>query len=456
MPSSDAPPIDRPNVLFIIADDWSPLAGCYGSDFIATPHIDRFAERGTVFDHAFCASPSCAVSRASILTGQHSHTHGQYGHCHGIHGFRTHQSMPSTPKLLRDAGYATGLIGKKHCEPWSVYPFEVELHPHQMDTRSPAAFERKVGAFLEYAADRPFYCHVGISDPHRGGDDSQYDNDWAHEGDEPVHYNAEHVPVPGFLPDTPETRRDLAEYYRAVSRFDQCVGATLRALERSGRAEQTLVIVTSDHGMPFPGAKASSFEGGHHCPLIVASPSQQQRGIHNRALVNWLDFMPTVLAWCGVSAPDNLPGRSLLPILAQTDPDGWDEVVYSHCFHEVTNYYPYRVLRGRRYKYVRNLAWQLRTPLPTDLFRSRTWQSVLSRDVEMLGERPREHFLQQPREALYDLQDDPHETTTLIDKPELAETVEAMRQRLTDFRVQTADPWLEVCFQEGEVAAHNV
>lgn len=445
------PKQDQPSVLFIVADDWSPIAGCYGSKFIDTPHIDRLAERGTVFDHAFCTSPSCAVSRAVMLTGQHSHTHGQYGHSHGTARFRTREDMATTPQLLRDAGYATAVIGKKHVAPDSVYPFELEVTAEQMDTRSPTAFEREVASFLQSAADRPFYCHVGISDPHRGPGDSQFDNDRTHEGEHPVFYDPPRVPVPDFLPDNVETRRDLAEYYRAVSRFDQCVGGVLRALEKSGRADSTLVVLTSDHGMPFPGAKATSFEGGHHCPLIVASPRQSQRGLHCGALVNWLDFMPTLLEWCGVSAPDNLPGRSLLPILEQSDPEGWDEVIFSHCFHEITNYYPYRVLRGRRYKYVRNLAWQLATPLPSDLFQSRTWQSVLRHDVKMLGKRPRDHFLQQPREALYDLQDDPQETTNLIDQPELAETVQAMRARLIDFRFRTSDPWLQVSYQEGEV-----
>ena len=101
-------------MLFVIADDWSRLARCYGNEVIRTPHIDALAERGTVFDYAFCTSPSCAVSRACILTGQHSHTHGQYGHCHGIHGFRTHEWMQSTPAILRANGYATACIGKKH------------------------------------------------------------------------------------------------------------------------------------------------------------------------------------------------------------------------------------------------------------------------------------------------------------------------------------------------------
>src|SRR5699024_773313 len=154
----------RPNVLFIIADDWSPIAGCYGDDWINTPNIDAAAARGTVFDNAFCTSPSCAVSRACILTGQHSHTHAQYGHCHGVNGFQTLPGTPSTPALLKGAGYTTACIGKKHVEPEPVYPFDFDQRLN--DGRSPAEFKQQVDKFLQSAADKPFYCHVGIVDPH--------------------------------------------------------------------------------------------------------------------------------------------------------------------------------------------------------------------------------------------------------------------------------------------------
>ena len=455
MPADQARPNGRPrNILFLMADDWSPIAQCYGDTAAHTPNVDRLAQQGTVFDHAFCASPSCAVSRATIFTGQHSHTHGQYGHSHGVNGFSIHDWMPSTPKLLRNAGYATGLIGKKHAKPHDVVPFEYEVPTgtERLGDRSPNGFEREVGQFIDWAGDRPFFCHVGIIDPHRGGDETQFDNSKVHDGEEPVYYDPADVPVPGFLPDVPEVRRDLAEYYRAVARFDQTVGACVRALEQSGRADDTLIVITSDHGMPFPGAKASSFDSGHHCPLIVISPDQQQRGIHSDALVDWTCFMPTLLDWAGVEAPDNLPGKSMLPILDETSPDGWGEAFFSHNFHEVTNYYPYRVLREHRYKYVRNLAYEVPTPLPSDLYRSRSWQAVLAQDIQMLGQRPRDHFLHQPAEALYDMQQDPHETTNLIDDPSLRDTAERMRQRVIDFRYDTQDPWLQLSFQRGEVA----
>ena len=440
-------------VLFVIADDWSRLARCYGNEVIRTPHIDALAERGVVFDYAFCTSPSCAVSRACILTGQHSHTHGQYGHCHGIHGFRTHEHMTSTPKILRAHGYATGCIGKKHVEPAPVYPFDYEP---AVDARSPDDIASKVTTFLTEHREQPFYLHVGSSYPHRAG--SSFGNERIPAGIEATPYTPEEVIVPEFLPDVPEVRRDLAEYYESVSRYDQVVGAVVQALEASGRAGETLIMVTTDHAMPFPGAKASSFDSGHRCPLIIDHPGLGMRGIHSQALMSWIDFCPTILEWCGVAHPGGaaaLPGRSLLPILEDDGPHpgagAWEKTFFSHCFHEVTNYYPYRALRGRRYKYVRNLAHQLETPLPSDLFRSQTWTAVREDGIEMLGQRPRASFLQQDREALFDMEADPSESRNLIDDPPLAGVAAEMRAQVIAFRRATRDPWLEVSFQQGEL-----
>lgn len=445
--------------LFLIADDWSRLAKCYGNQVIETPNIDRLAEQGVVFNHAFCTSPSCAVSRACILTGQHSHTHGQYGHCHGIHGFRTHEQMQSVPKVLRNNGFSTACIGKKHVEPVSVYPFDYEP---KVNARSPKDMADKVTEFLGQIGDNPFYLHVGSGHPHRAG--QGYGNEKIHAGIQPVGYDPQEVIVPNFLPDNQATRADLADYYESVSRWDQVVGAVINALQASGRANETLVFVTTDHAMPFPGAKASSFDSGHHCPLVIQSPDLQKRGIYNQAMMNWVDYCPTILDWCGVPYPEGAPplaGRSLLPILdddSSAPGDGdWEETYFSHCFHEVTNYYPYRVLRGRRYKYVRNLAHQLETPLPSDLFRSITWTAVRDDDLDLLGQRQRQSFLYQSREALFDMVNDPAESNNLIPAsgmiadPKLAEMLSEMRQKVIDFRRRTKDPWLEQSFQEGEI-----
>lgn len=446
------------NVLFIIADDWSPLAGVYGNDVIQTPHIDALGRSGVVFDQAYCTTPSCAASRASILTGQHSHTHGQFGHCHGIHGFTTHTWMPTLPKILRERGVYSALLGKAHIAPMSAYPFDV---CEAMDTRNITSVGRRVGECIAEAGERPFYLHVGSFFPHRAG--SGFGNETVGDGVNPVKYDPADVVVPDFLPDNEATRLDLADYYEAVSRYDQTVGAVIAALEESGKREETLIVVTTDHAMPFPGAKASSFDSGHRCPLVVWSPDQARRGLRNQALVNWTDFLPTFLEIFGADYPADAliptPGRSWLPVLEDDSPQpgngAWEETFTAHCFHEISNYYPYRVLRGRRYKFVRNLAHQLPTPLPSDLFRSKTWTAVRERNISMLGKRPREHFTFQPAEALYDLEADPVEAVNRLDDPDLADIVEEYRRKLMAFREATADPWLEQEFQEGRMADYD-
>ncbi|MEE3338307.1 MAG: sulfatase [Candidatus Latescibacterota bacterium] len=436
--------MDQPkSVLLLIADDWSPLAGCFGSPVIQTPHVNALASRATRFSNAFCTSPSCAASRANILTGHYSHTHGQYGHSHSIHNFHTAATMPSIPKQLGAAGYATGIIGKLHTQPQSVYPWTHDLQKVSGGPRNVPKIAEVAAGFFNDIGDQPFYLHMGFTDPHR-----DFGNKQTYEGVDETFYDAATVPVPDFLPDHPSVRAELADYYQSISRLDLGYGLAIKALEAAGRAEDTMIVVMSDHGMPFPGAKASSFDSGHHCPLLIARPGADE--VENDALVNWSNIAPTVFDWCGVEPPEGLPERSLLPILDDTHPEGWEETFFSHTFHEVTNYYPYRALRGRKYKYVRNLYPELTRPLPSDLYASPTWKAVIDDDLQMMGRRPTAQFLHQRGEALFDIEDDPVESTNLIDEPHLQDVAEQMRAKVKRFRVETRDPWVLASRQFGE------
>lgn len=432
------------NVLLLIADDWSPLAGCYGSPVIQTPHVDALSTRATRLTNAFCTTPSCAASRANILTGHYSHTHGQYGHSHGIHNFHTGLHIPSIPKTLSDEGFATGIIGKMHVQPEAVYPWTQDMQEVDGGSRNVKGMADRARAFFDDVEDRPFYLHMGFSDPHR-----DFGNQHAPYPDyEEVIYDPADIPVPDFLPDHPDVRRELAEYYQSISRLDAGYGMAIKALEDAGRADDTMIVVMSDHGMPFPGAKGSSFDSGHHCPLLIARPGADE--VESDALVNWSNIAPTVYDWCSVESPEGLPERSLLPVLDQASPEGWDETFFSHTFHEVVNYYPYRVLRGRKYKYVRNLYPELTTPLPSDLWTSPSWQAVRNDGIEMMGDRPTKAFLHQDGEALFDVETDPVEAHNLIDDPNLRDVTEEMRQKVRSFRVETEDPWVLPSRHAGE------
>jgi len=425
-------------VMLLIADDWSPIARCYGNDVIKMPVVDEAASQGVVFTQAFCTTPSCAASRASILTGKHSHAHGQYGHCHGRHTFRTLPSVRTLPSILAENGIASGAIGKQHVLPKDVYPWDFEACEDR--PRDYRAMRQEASEFLDQTQGRSFYLHIGCGDPHRSS--KGFGDEFEYEGLPKVEYSGDEVIVPPFLPDCPEVREELASYYAALSRLDSAYGMMIEALRESGRDKDTLIIMMSDHGMPFPAAKASSFDTGHHCPLIVISPQQRNKGIKNYALVNWTDIMPTVLEWLGVEMPKDIHGRSLLPILEQENPDGWDETTFSHSFHEVTNYYPYRVIRERRYKYVLNLFPELTLPLPSDIFNSKTWQVVERDKLDKMGRRATADVLYQDREKLYDIENDPYETTNLVKQPELSPVVEQFRQKMAQFRKDTDDFWL--------------
>ena len=427
------------NVLLLIADDWSPIAGCYGNAVIKMPNVDALAARGTLFQHAFCTTPSCAASRANLLTGHYSHTHGQYGHSHGIHNFHTHRTMPSIPQVLQAAGFQTGVVGKLHVQPESVYPWHYEAG----GGRNVRGIADHVAAFFEAIdRDQPFYLHVGFSDPHR-----DFGNARTYPGVPETAYSPDEVIVPDFLPDHPDVRREFAEYYQSVSRLDTGIGMAVRALQDAGRADDTMIVVMSDHGMPFPGGKASSFDTGHHCPLIITRPNAE--AVVSDALVNWSNIAPTVFDWCGVDPPEDLPEKSLVPILDEAHPEGFDETYFSHTFHEVTNYYPYRVLRGRKYKYVRNLYPELTTPLPSDLWASPTWQAIRRENLEM-GKRSTEKFLHQDAEALFDIENDPMESTNIIHDPSVRDIAETMRQKVRAFRTETRDPWCLASYHAGE------
>jgi N-sulfoglucosamine sulfohydrolase len=435
LPRESPPPPPR-NVVLIVADDLGRTLGCYGDPVARTPRVDELARRGTRFTDAYATVASCSASRAVIYTGLYTHTNGQFGHAHAPAELHTHANVQGLPKILKAAGYRSGIVGKFHVLPEEVYPFDVQLSFN----RAVEPLNQHVRRFFSESSDQPFLLVVGFQDPHRSG--KGFGNETIRDDADEVRYNPGDLPVPPFLPDRPEVRDELAEYYQATSRMDRGVGLILDALRESGRQDETLVIFLSDNGIPFPGAKTTLYDPGVRLPLIVASPSQQRRGVVNRAMVSWIDIVPTILDWAGVKAPYPLPGRSILPILEQDDPAGWDVVHGSFVFHEITNYYPMRMIRTRTHKLIRNLAHPLDFPFASDLYASKTWQGVLKRGDRMYGARTVENYVRRPVEELYDLRNDPNETRNLAADPASAEVLKDLRARLRAWQRDTQDPWI--------------
>lgn len=462
------------NILLLVADDLGKYLGCYGAKGLHTPNIDRLAAQGTVFDRAFTSTASCSASRTVMHTGLHPHENGQYGLIGGANHFQSFDHIQSGPHLFNALGYQTGIIGKVHVGPAGVFPWEWR---EESETRNVSWVAGRAEAFLDKANDtkRPFYLTVGFIDPHRdittrGGFGNAETCGGAFVAPE---YQPDQVEIPSWLTDVAETRIEYVEYYKAIARLDYGVGLILDSLDRHGLADSTLVVFCSDNGPPFINSKTTLYEAGIQLPFITRlPPSIQSPGIKNPNMISYTDILPTFLDWAGAAldfaAPVTLPdqvftretkppeppkrlGRSFLSIINRQDiidESSWQHKVYgSHTFHELANYYPTRFVRDRRYKYHRNIAYQLEFPFASDLYASLTFEGIRrsqkgeNADV-MVGGRSLKQYIQRPPEELYDLDLDPLEVVNLVGKEEHHARLIQMRGEMEAWQAATKDPWL--------------
>ena len=468
------------NIVLFVTDDQSPDFGAYGNPALSTPNLDALAADGARFDNAFCTTASCSASRSVILSGLHNHANGHYGHQHKYNKFNSYGNLISLPMYLSHGGYRTGRCGKYHVSPERVYKFGQVLPG---SSRSPVVMAKNCKGFLKEDSEKPFFLYICTSDPHRGGGAAaelphkpdRFGNpkpgSKGYPGIKEVVYDPAKVKVPGFLPDTPTCRAEIAQYYQSVSRVDQGIGSLVQILKDAGKWEDTLFIFISDHGIAMPGAKTTLYEGGMRSPCLVRNPYLQDRGITSDAMVSWVDLTPTILEFAGLldrkgklssSVSESLGkagikgeqngrhlalgkfhGRSFLSVLDQEKSKGWDEVFGSHTFLEITMYYPMRVVRERRYKLIWNIAHGLPYPFASDLWAAPTWQAQWKLGMSArYGAKTVRSYVHRPAFELYDIDQDPHEGKNLADSPEHADLLARLKVKMKTFQGKTNDPWI--------------
>jgi N-sulfoglucosamine sulfohydrolase len=436
------------NVVLVVVDDLGFELGCYGDAPARTPNLDAIAADGTLFTHAFCTTASCSASRSVILSGLYNHANGQYGHQHAEHHFSSFDRVKSLSTRLSEAGYRTARIGKYHVAPESVYAFDEVLPGNARNGVQMANNSRK---FITADDARPFFLYFCTADPHRGARDgggplgpNLFGNEAEHPGVTSEQFDPAKLNVPPFLPDTPICRAELAEYCQSVARLDQGIGRLVQVLKDAGHWDDTLLVFVSDNGIAFQGAKTTTYEPGLRLPCLVRNPYVAKRGNQCHAMITWADLAPTILEFAGAKfAPRELHGRSFLSAMQQANPAGFDEIYASHTFHEVTMYYPMRVVRTRRYKLIWNIAHGLEVPSASDLYRSSTWQEAYRQGPDALyGKRTVGAYLHRPEFELYDLESDPDEVVNLADDPALADELASLKDKIRAFQKRTLDPWI--------------
>lgn len=402
--------MNRPNIVYIHSHDTGRYIQPYGHA-VPTPHLQKLAEEGVLFRQNFCMQPTCSPSRAALLTGQAPHTCGMMGLAH--RGWKLYDYKKHLLHTLRAAGYHTALAGAQHIATDPTTIGYDEVLPVENRQSQNAAIE-----FLKRAHEAPLFLAVGFGLTHR-----RYPEPGPRE-------DARYCLPPAPLPDTPETRYDMACFKASARMLDEAMGAVFEALDETGLAENTLVICTTDHGIAWPRMKCNLQDSGIGVMLMMRGPGGFTGGKVIDSLVSHVDIFPTVCDLLGIEAPEWLQGVSLMPLVRGEAADVREEVFAEVTYHAC--YEPMRCVRTKRWKYIRRWGDRRKPILPNcDDSPSKTvWMEA--------------GWIDEPcaEEALYDLVFDPNETNNLAGAERTQAVLADMRARLHLWMEATDDPLL--------------
>ena len=417
----------RPNIVVFLTDDHSQLdLSPYGERGIRTPNMQRLADNGLTFTQGFVASPSCAPSRAALLTGMMPARNGaEANHA------KARAEIKKWPAYFQELGYEVVAFGKvSHYKHTADYGFDYFAHDTFHDHEGiPAAVE-----FLKKrnsASAKPLCIFVGSNWPHVP---------WPEKAEG---YDPKTISLPAGSVDTPVTREWRARYAAAVTRADDDLGKIYDAA-RLTLGEKTLFLFSSDHGAQWPFGKWNLYDAGIRVPLIVSWPGVVKSGTRTDAMASWVDFLPTLVEAAGGKTPKKIDGESFLRVLRGKEEEHRDRIFTTHSGDGHFNIYPSRSVRTERWKFILNLhpeyAFTTHIDLPVNLGQRAyfaTWENVAKTNAEAAAIVKRYHA--RPAEELYDLENDPHEQQNLANDPRHSSRVKKMRKELEKWMREQGD-----------------
>ncbi|MFO7815838.1 MAG: sulfatase [Halanaerobiales bacterium] len=407
----------KPNILYIHSHDTGRYIEPYGHS-VSTPNLTELAKEGVLFRKAFSTAPTCSPSRASFLTGQYPHNNGQYGLVN--RGFELPHTNKHLANVLRENGYKSTLIGMQHIrrDPTTIgYDEVIEVKDNYSKYVTPSTVE-----FINKNIETPFFLSVGFQETHRPFHEIENEDD------------IKYTQPPSPLPDTPRTRKDMAAFKESANVLDRGIGKILNTLKEKSLYDNTIIIFTTDHGLPFPDMKCTLKDDGIGVSLIIRGQQGLNSGKVIDSMVSQIDVYPTICQLVGIEEPDWLQGKSILPLI-KGNKDFINENIYAEVnFH--TAYEPMRAVRTKRWKYIRRFRNR------TKPFLSNIDQS-LSKDVWLENGWDNTYI---QNEELYDLILDSNESNNLAAETSHKDVLEEMRNKLDNWMIRTEDP-----IKKGEI-----
>ena len=449
----------RPNILFIITDDqsWEHL-GCYGDEAIRTPNVDRLASNGIRYENAYTACPSCSPSRAGIITGQDIYRLEEGGVLTGI----LWDKFALFPEILAENGYHVGATGKryepltKNIEGAVEEPIGKVYQKHRLETVpfgiSKINYSANFKQFLSENPDgKPFFFWIGTREPHR-----YYEIDRGIK----IGIDTSKIRLPEFFPDIPVAKLDIADYMAEIEWTDDVVGEIVEILESKSLIDNTLIIYTSDNGMPHPRGKATLYDHGVRMPMIMHWPDQVMNARVINDPISLIDMAPTFLDLAGITIPEHMTGKSIMNIIlsnksgtVDNDKDFVVTAFEKHCDARINHLgYPRRAIHTEEWTYIINYE-PTRFPMGDPNIMIPTWDILGETDPGRLKEYFKENmdnpdfrelynlsFGKIPGEQLFNKKDDPDMITNLAYDPDFEKIKSELMEKLNKYLIETDDP----------------
>jgi len=437
------------NFVLVMADDmnWDAVGafGCPTEE--TTPNLDRLASEGLRFNHGHVTIAVCQPSRSALMTGRYPHLSGGEGfyrlRCEGV---------PILPEILRNEGFDVGILGKlTHSTPYEAFKWDMEYDQGDLGQgRNPEVYYQHAKDFVQSAVDngQPFFLMANSHDPHRpfyGNDKAE----WYNELDPPAVlpsriFDPDEIVTPEFLPDIPEVRLEIAEYYNSVRRCDDMVERVLDVLDEVDVAENTLVMFLSDNGMAFPFAKTNCYLNSTRTPWLARWPAVIEAGrVDSEHFISAVDYLPTVLDTLGIASPEGVNGSSRLPVLRGKKQDGCAQAFTQ--FHQTSGRrnYPMRCVQTKHFGYIFNPWSDGEREFRNESQNGRSWKAMKEAEENNPDLAARNRlFTHRVLEEFYDFENDPHALNNLIGDPEYADEVEKLRYSLEEWMANVDDPAL--------------
>jgi len=410
---------EKPNIVWLDAEDLSPDLGCYGNPYVKTPNLDRLAREGALFTNAFVTAPVCSPSRSAIATGMYQTTIGAHHHrSHRNDGYKLPDGIKLFTHYLREAGYFT-------CNGTALHPDRRGKLDYNFDMPFEKAFDGT--DWSQRKPGQPFFAEIHFNETHR---------EFTPDPENPI--DPDKIEIPPYYPDHPITRLDWSLYLEMVQVLDKKVGKVLQRLEDEGLAENTVVFFTGDHGRPMVRGKQWLYDSGIHIPLIVRWPGKIKPGTVRNDLVSSIDLVPTWLKIAGIELPSYLQGRDLFS--PHTSERKYIFAARDRCDETDDRI---RCVRSKRFKYIRNF-YPEKPYLQFNAYKHRqypvlTLMKVLHKQGKLDDIQERLMAPHRPVEELYDLQNDPYEIHNLAKDPAYQDVLKEMRQALDHWICETGD-----------------